>query len=557
MSDCSNLINSAVSAINNIQCDIVQIDKNIKILQEEFEYLNVPVYVHRVQNDSITIDAENNVSYLIDENYDLPTSGLRDGLLKVIIDNMEATSSNMNSGNAYIPTLTNSNITIYSIAYIPSTNTVYLAGSFSVIQQKFNTSLPANNIVAYNLVTKTFSRIGLAGSNGTNDTIKTLCYKNINLGTGVKPYLFVGGAFTSITNFDGSTVAANRVAYADVTNPSAITWNVLGTLANNGLTSANAVANTIDVITSTRNIYVGGTFSQTSDNTNNAYGLYNVAYFNLTPNRWYPLGSGAGAANNGTSATVNSLVANGINVYVTGNFTTVNDGAPTIANYIGRWLDGGATWTAVTTGLNNPVFKVIKDNTTNILYMIGSFTVADPFGANLSANHVVSYVIGSNTWIALGSQSSNDNGLTNIGPLSDIILFTDATSNKYLYIQGNNITSALNTNNYKSFLNSVNLVRWSITNSTWEGIGGNNSLYGMLAIDTSRLMIGTFIFIPSNIITVSNTNPQTILYNGVDYNEIQFNNVGSTISLVWSSALNKWVINAIPVPLLTAITPVS
>ena len=180
-----------------------------------------------------------------------------------------------------------------------------------------------------------------------------------------------------------------------------------------------------------------------------------------------------------------------------------------------------------------------------------------PFGANLSANHVVSYVIGSNTWIALGSQSSNDNGLTNIGPLSDIILFTDATSNKYLYIQGNNITSALNTNNYKSFLNSVNLVRWSITNSTWEGIGGNNSLYGMLAIDTSRLMIGTFIFIPSNIITVSNTNPQTILYNGVDYNEIQFNNVGSTISLVWSSALNKWVINAIPVPLLTAITPVS
>jgi hypothetical protein len=117
--------------------------------------------------------------------------------------------------------------------------------------------------------------------------------------------------------------------------------------------------------------------------------------------QWLPIGSGAG---NGVSASVSRLTATADRLYVGGAFSTVNVGEPVAANRIASW--DGVAWSALGSGAGNGVSSVVNGlafDGTN-LYVGGSFTQAN-VGASVLAPYIARW--DGNRWQALRSTPSS------------------------------------------------------------------------------------------------------------------------------------------------------
>jgi hypothetical protein len=427
----------------------------------------------------------------------------------------------------------------------------FLGGDFIRIQTSYNTYINANYIVRYNLASKTFHKVG----NGTNGVVNALLYKQVNIGSGLNNYLFVGGDFTQATNSDTSIENVNKITYTSLSDLSNITWNNIG-----GMTSPNASVKCIDMLLYPNVfLYVGGSFTQVEDPDNTSRDINNITYYNFDLQRWYPIGD-SGATKNGTNNTVNTIAFDIINnyVYVGGSFNEIkNFSGSNSGTFIARWLYTAlsATWdTTWSTNIQiiNIIDKIIFDYDTYLLYIIGAFNylsdnLSDPTSTIKYLNLVAIYNTTTETFSGLGSTPITvdvlNNGLV-ATRLYDISLST-IDGKKYLYVSGSNITAALNTSNYQSYSTPVNLIRWNITDSVWEPFGCINSAnLHMISLPNNIMAIGNQLFNSSNIINVSAVNNQPILFNGLDYNQIQLYSVGSNISIIWCAQLGKWIVQS-------------
>jgi len=186
--------------------------------------------------------------------------------------------------------------------------------------------------------------------------------------------LYVGGTLTGYYDSSSALTAANQVAYY---NSATNQWSRIGSAASSGV-NGTVYAMTYD--TSNNLLYVGGNFTDVSDNTNKIYG--NAAVWNVAGQTWTPLGN---ATSNGVNDVVNALQLDisSNKVYVGGRFTSVNDASShyyatnNIAvwdNCSNLWYPVGLVGNAVGTNGTNGMVNAISYNTIqNTLYVGGTF----------------------------------------------------------------------------------------------------------------------------------------------------------------------------------------
>ncbi len=214
--------------------------------------------------------------------------------------------------------------------------------------------------------------------NGLNNDVNALAV----IGSDV----YVGGSFTNLHT--GSFGGLNRIARYDTTSSS---WGGLGNNGLNGDVYALAVDGT--------DLYVGGAFSQTSDGT--VTGLNRIAKYNTAfPGGWSAL------SNDGLDDTVSALSVVGTNLYVGGSFTQTSDSTVTELNGIAKYGTGSTTWSVLAhNGLDGIVYALAVDGTN--LYVGGNFTQTSD-SAVTGLNHIAKYDTSANSWSALANNGLNN-----------------------------------------------------------------------------------------------------------------------------------------------------
>ena len=219
-----------------------------------------------------------------------------------------------------------------------------------------------------------------------------------------KNNIYIGGDFTKVTNYDGKSTGAYRIAK----------WN--GTIWSNMKAGMNGTVRALAVAPDGK-VYAGGTFTLAGTTK-----VLNIAMWN--GKNWEALGAGVnggvralqvdnngklivggnftqagGAAANGlavwngstwstfgtgvtsnaSSGTVYSIqVAANNDIYIGGTFLDVNG---VRVNNVAKW--NGSTWSAIGNGIKDNVYAIALDKVNNKLYAAGAFT-ADGNGLPLN-----------------------------------------------------------------------------------------------------------------------------------------------------------------------------
>ena len=531
--DCTNLLNNAVNEINVLSCNQEIINNNIKVLQEEINVLTDEindikmgndVFVGSIQNNATEIDYINNVSILEGENFTLSdTEDIRDGFLKVLINGND---------NFYQPISLNT-FTISTSTYNPNDGNIYMnINTTTITQNNSVVKTNINNIVSYNISNQTFNYLGTPLSNGANSTVSFVKYIPI------LDKIIVCGSFTSVSDLSG-TKTANRIA---LWNPNSSSWELLGTPAQNGVTTASVFACDYYDDNVDKYIYIGGNFTQVSD-ISGLKSMNRVARWNLNTSRWEFLGV---AGNNGIgNGQVNSIVCvrtGSINqVFFGGSFASATYSGPTTltVNNVAIWNSNTIPnrWEYLgivgSNGTNATVSNILQYNTD--IYMTGNFTTASSTNGTISANFVVIWDTNTNNWAPLGLGFSN--GFITGGSGSSMTLH-----NNNIYFNALAITAAADMISIKRTVSTglTNYWKWDTTKHIWEPYSLFQS-YGsvIINIDTNRLFISGNIVYPQKTVSVENN---SILYSGIIYKNMKLIPKGANISLIWSQLMNSWIL---------------
>jgi len=197
--------------------------------------------------------------------------------------------------------------------------------------------------------------------------------------------LYVGGSFTQTG--DGSLKELGRIVRYDMENK---TWHALPNKGLNG--------NVNMLVVSGSDLYVGGGFTSSGDGA--AADLNHIARYDTVSEEWYPL------ANNGLIDDVETLVVSGSDLYVGGDFTQTADQTKKDLGYIARYdTTGSGSWHALSfQGLNLPVYSLALSESD--LYVGGAFTqTGDGLVGDL--NHIARFDTEAGTWHALPNQGLN------------------------------------------------------------------------------------------------------------------------------------------------------
>lgn len=357
-------------------------------------------------------------------------------------------------------------------AVVDAGNVVYVGGSFTHAG-----SVVANNVACWNKMTGTWSALGSAAQNGTNNYITALAM--------IGSDLYIGGVFSTVSSSTQNGISAKNIARWDTTGS---TWSALGSTTQNGTNGfigAMAVSGT--------DLYLGGGFTTTSSSTQNGISAKGIAKWDTAANLWSPLGS---AAQNGVNAGVYALAISGANLYVGGNFTTVSSSSQNglSANRIAKWDTAASAWSPLGSteqnGTSGHVGAIAVSGTE--LYVSGGFiTVSDSTQSGISAKRIAKWDTTGSTWSVLGSATQNG---TNDVVNSLTLMGSD------LYVGGEFSTVSSSAQNN---ISAKNIAKWSPAGNTWSPLGnatqnGANLTVNVLAVsETSLYAGGSFISVSS------------------------------------------------------------
>jgi trimeric autotransporter adhesin len=220
--------------------------------------------------------------------------------------------------------------------------------------------------------------------------------------------VYAGGQFYNVTN---NGVALNNADYVAKFNGT--TWSALGQ-DGSGDGSLKNVVYALAVIGS--DVYVGGVFSDVNDNGTVLNTADYLARWNGS--NWSSL-SHNGANDGVLNSTVEALVASGTNLYVGGNFTDVSNNGVDIpeADYIAKWDTLAGTWSAL--GSNGAGDGALQDTVYDIavkgtdVYAGGWMKDTQNNNATIGSADYIAKFNGSN-WSALGSNGAGNGALNHI-----------------------------------------------------------------------------------------------------------------------------------------------
>jgi hypothetical protein len=432
--------------------------------------------------------------------------------------------------------ITNGQVNCSLIDY--SNNLIYVGGIFTIVYDSSNvTGLSANNVAAWDISNNIWISLGTSYYNGVSNNVNNMCLDNSNnlyicgkfrsanymgsvigsyniLTNAMIPvekysvclvdqiiysivkdykrnlYYVAGNFYYSRDKFTLSTTSLSKtvsyIATWDISNNS---WEPFGNSSYYG-TSSSVFSLALDSVND--KLYVGGGFTTVSDayTSNGVLSAKYVAQWDLSINRWNPLGN---STYNGTNTIVRSLAFDSSNnqLYVGGQFETVQDATNTSglsANNVAIWDISNNVWrqlgNSAYNGTNSSVRALTLDSSNNQLYVGGEFlsTQDTTNTVALPTYHVARWDITNNIWRQLGSGSTN-------GTNADVNILTMDVSNNQLYVGGEFTTVQDTTNTVNLSANYV--ARWDITNNVWRQLGnttynGTTNVVRALAIDSSN-----------------------------------------------------------------------
>jgi hypothetical protein len=313
-------------------------------------------------------------------------------------------------------------------------NTLYVGGIFTQAGGK-----AAQGIAQYNTLTGQWSTVGgsvLTPTNATKVSALTVDgYGN----------LYMGGHFTGVGGVSAMNVARWNGS----------TWSALG----HGLGD-----NTMEVYSlwasSSTDVYAGGNFT-----------LFYVPYTSAGVAHWD--GSGwnglGGGTYNSTYRSVNAVVVSGSQVYIGGDFTTVDDTSSHAVNHFAIYNTGTSTWSTLGIGMDASIYALALDAAGHV-YAGGQFNHAD--GMNMGK---ISVWNGS-FWHTMTTTSAP--GMDN-----------DVAA---LYLQGNFLYAGGSFSVAGGYV-ANNIARWDITNPGWLSLGSTvNSVISSVALSGHTLYAGGY-----------------------------------------------------------------
>ena len=374
---------------------------------------------------------------------------------------------------------------VYAIAKDYKRNLYYIGGTFvnSSVADSNSLDITAIDYLAtWDISNNSWKPFNTYGSPSGNVNALVMDYKN--------DIIYVGGSFTTVTDYTGSINSKYVVKYDLVNN----TWKPLGSTTYNG---TNASVNTLALDSSNNQLYVGGTFTTVQDTTNiTALTANYVARWDVSNNIWKQFGN---TTSNGTNAAVNALTFDSSNnqLYVGGTFTTVRDvsnNTSLSAKYVARWDISNNVWRQLGSGTNNGTNTTVRaltfDSSNNQLYVGGDFTTVQDISnaVALSAKYVARWDISNNVWRQLGSGTNNGTNTT-------VRALTFDSSNNQLYV-GGDFTTVRDVSNITD-LSANYVARWDISNNVWRLCGdssynGTRSTVYVMTMDSDPYMGGDF-----------------------------------------------------------------
>ncbi len=310
------------------------------------------------------------------------------------------------------------------------------------------------------------------GSNGAGDGSLPVVAGNLAWAIGASgSNVFAGGFFHSVNN--GGTVldSAEMVVQFDGTD-----WSTLGADSNGSLN-----ANVLAVTVSGTDVYVGGYFTDVDNHGVNLTAADYVAKWDGAD--WSALGSN-GAGGGSLTSFVSSIVVNGTDVYVGGNFANVNNGGVSLgaADKVAKW--DGSNWSALGSdgagngSLNNYVGALALSGTD--VYVSGSFTDVNNGGTVLgAADYLAKWDTLTGNWSAVGSDGAGDGSLNNS-------VFVITVNNMDVYVGG----YFTNVNNNGAVLGAADYIaKWDALTGDWSALGSNGAGDGSLPAGSYVLAI--------------------------------------------------------------------
>ncbi len=403
-----------------------------------------------------------------------------------------------------------------------SGNSLYVGGNFTRTFDGTTTNL--NSIAQYNMTNGTWLPLANGGLNGDVYAL-TVTNNSLLVGNNI---LYVGGDFRR--SFDGISTSLNGIARYPVTIASAVSAKEGGTITSwepLGFTNGQALNGIVNAIAAdaSGNIYTGGEFTKTADETTN---LNFIARYDPATSTWSPL------AGNGLNGQVHALAISGDNLYVGGSFTGTFDGTMTNLNNIARYNLTTNTWSSLTDdGLDLAVNALAISG--NTLFVGGDFTQTFN-GATVDLNHIARYDTAANVWSAISFTGLNNtvNALlilgddlygggsfsgTNTVLLSRIGRYNIPTDtwfqladeglnapvnslglhDNFLYVNGTF------TGTYGGGTSLDRLARYDPVNNQWSAVTGGADLYASAVAGKKMLRVGNDLYIAGSFTSIGDT----------------------------------------------------
>ena len=278
------------------------------------------------------------------------------------------------------------------------------------------------------------------------------------------------------------------------------------------------------VVANGNDIYVGGNFTSIGGIAAN-----NIARFNLVSQRWFALGADLQANGNGVRGIVSAIAVVGNDVYVAGLFSAADNRLTqsVSANNVARWNVVTSTWAAL--GADAGVAKNGFDGVVNSslvangkLYFVGKFKNAYNNATNaVTVNNVACWNPTNSTWSSLGK---------GIGTQTSYEVYDVVVLGDNLFI-GGKFPTVIRSDNYILHVDCI--ARWNLTSNSWFPLGvdsggsGTNGCGGdvhALATDGTYIYAGGFFAHANNSATDRPPASNVARWNGTTWSTLNGNN---------------------------------